>query len=79
MPYYPPPLPDDSITNAKLANMVANTFKMGAAGDGNPIDATAAQAKSALAITASDISGLGGPYLPLTGSSPPHHTMLGQF
>jgi hypothetical protein len=51
---------NDSITNAKLANMAQATFKMRAAGagTGDPIDGTAAQAKTALAITASDVSGL---------------------
>lgn len=49
---------DDSIANSKLANMAQATFKMRAAGagTGDPIDGTAAQAKTALAITASDIS-----------------------
>ena len=52
---------DDAVTNAKLANMAAATFKGRAAGagTGDPIDLTAAQAKTALAITASDVSGLG--------------------
>lgn len=49
---------DDSISNAKLANMVQATFKMraAAAGTGDPIDGTAAQAKTALAIVAADLS-----------------------
>jgi hypothetical protein len=53
---------DDAVTNVKLANMTAATFKGRAAGagTGDPIDLTAAQAKTALAITASDVSGLGG-------------------
>jgi hypothetical protein len=53
---------DDAVTNVKLANMAAATFKGRAAGagTGDPIDLTAAQAKTALAITASDVSGLGG-------------------
>lgn len=52
---------DDSITNAKLANMAQATFKMRAAGTGtgDPIDGTAAQAKTALAIANTDVSGLG--------------------
>jgi len=50
-------LVDGSVTNAKLANMAAATFKMRAlgAGTGPPIDGTPAQAKTALAITAADI------------------------
>lgn len=41
---------DDSITNAKLANMAGATFKMreAGAGTGAPIDGTAAQARTAL-------------------------------
>ena len=52
---------DDSVTNAKLANMAQATFKMRAAGagTGDPIDGTAAQAKTALAIANTDVSGLG--------------------
>lgn len=52
---------DGSITNAKLANMTQATFKMRAAGAGTgaPIDGTAAQAKTALAIANTDVSGLG--------------------
>jgi hypothetical protein len=52
---------DDTVTNAKLANMAAATFKGRAAGagTGDPTDLTAAQAKTALAISASDVSGLG--------------------
>jgi hypothetical protein len=52
---------DASISNTKLASMAAGTFKMRAAGSGSgaPIDGTAAQAKAALAITASDVTGLG--------------------
>lgn len=47
-------------TNAKLADMAQATFKMraAAAGTGAPIDGTATQAKTALAITTSDVSGL---------------------
>lgn len=52
---------DGSVANAKLASMAQGTFKMRAAGAGTgvPIDGTPAQAKGALAITASDVSGLG--------------------
>jgi hypothetical protein len=52
---------DTAVTNAKLATMAQATFKMRAAasGTGAPIDGTAAQAKTALGITASDVSGLG--------------------
>jgi hypothetical protein len=52
---------DDAVTNAKLANMPAATFKGRAAGagTGDPADLSAAQAKAALAISASDVSGLG--------------------
>lgn len=54
-------LADTAVTNAKLATMPQATFKMraAAAGTGAPIDGTAAQAKTALAITAADVSGLG--------------------
>ena len=49
-----------AVTNAKLADMAQATFKgrAAASGTGAPIDMTAAQAKTALAITASDVSGL---------------------
>lgn len=52
---------DASITNAKLTTMAAATFKMRAsgAGTGAPIDGTATQAKTALAIANTDVSGLG--------------------
>jgi hypothetical protein len=48
----------DSVTNAQLADMAEATFKMRAAGagTGNPINGTAAQAKTALAIVANDIA-----------------------
>lgn len=51
----------DAVTNAKLANMAEATFKMRAAGagTGDPIDGTAAEAKTALGITSADVSGLG--------------------
>lgn len=50
-----------SVTNAKLADMAAATFKLRAAGSGTgpPIDGTPAQAKTALAIANTDVSGLG--------------------
>jgi hypothetical protein len=50
----------DAINNTKLANMPANTLKgnnTGVAAD--PIDLTAAQVKSLLAIANTDVSGLG--------------------
>jgi hypothetical protein len=52
---------DTSVTNAKMAAMAQATFKMRAAGTGTgqPVDGTAAQAKTALAIQAADVSGLG--------------------
>lgn len=51
----------DVVTNTELANMAQATFKMraAAAGTGDPIDGTAAQAKTALAIANTDVSGLG--------------------
>lgn len=54
-------LADTVVTNAKLSTMAQATFKMraAAAGTGAPIDGTAAQAKTALAITSADVSGLG--------------------
>lgn len=52
---------DGGTTNAKLANMGDATFKMRAlgAGTGPPIDGTPTQAKTALAIASTDVSGLG--------------------
>lgn len=49
--------PANSVTNAKLADMAEATFKMRAAsaGTGDPIDGTAAQAKTALAVVSTDI------------------------
>jgi hypothetical protein len=52
---------DDAVTNAKLANVAAATIKGRAAdaGTGDPTDLSAAEAKTALAISAADVSGLG--------------------
>lgn len=49
---------NDAVTNAKLTNMNQATFKMRAAGagTGDPIDGTAAQAKTALAIAGTDVA-----------------------
>lgn len=54
-------LVDASVTNPKLTSMPESTFKMRALGSGTgaPIDGTAVQAKAALAITYSDVAGLG--------------------
>jgi phage-related protein len=50
---------NDAVTNAKLANVATATIKgRVTAGTGDPEDLTATQAKSVLAITASDVSGL---------------------
>lgn len=46
-----------AVSNAKLANMAANTLKGSIAG-GAPADLTAAQVKTLLAIAAGDVSGL---------------------
>lgn len=51
---------NDVVTNAKLANMSSATFKgQTSGGSGDPVDLTAAQAKTALAIANTDVSGLG--------------------
>jgi hypothetical protein len=51
---------DDVVTNAKLTEMNANTIKgNNTAGVANPSDLTAAQTKTLLAISTSDVSGLG--------------------
>lgn len=51
---------DGNVTNAKLASMAAGTIKMRPTGTaGAPTDATLAAVKTALAITAADVSGLG--------------------
>jgi hypothetical protein len=48
------------VSNAKLSQMAANTFKANNTGaTANATDITAAQAKTLLAITSSDVSGLG--------------------
>lgn len=52
-------VPDNGVTNAKLADMVTARIKGRAtAGTGDPEDLTAAQVKTMLAMTIADVSGL---------------------
>jgi hypothetical protein len=52
-------IPNDTVTNAKAANMATTTIKGRAtAGTGDPEDLTATQVKTLLAIAAGDVSGL---------------------
>jgi hypothetical protein len=58
---YPnPTIAADAVSNAKLANMPASTFKANnTGGSANPLDITTTQAKALLAISEADVSPLG--------------------
>ena len=65
-------LTNTAVTNAKLADVATATLKgRSTAGSGSPEDLTAAQAKSLLAITQSDVSGL---VAALAGKADASHT-----
>jgi hypothetical protein len=54
-------IPNNAVDNTKLADMVQGTIKgrTAGAGTGDPVDLSAAATKTILAITSSDVSGLG--------------------